>query len=158
MSFNKSFDDLTVKYPVLSSAIILSNKDTANGTIQYTDSIELYKANAWNLFLSMDINAVDVADATIQMHYSLSADGSTGWQTAVEIDEFTYANLSTSGLYTYGSAFDPSDIDIETYPYIKFGYEVTLSATETGNCLGSLLALGTRPMDIDNVTEVAVLS
>jgi len=157
MSFNKSFDDLTVKHPVLSSAIIMSASATANGTIQYTDAIELRNANAWNCFLSLDINAIDVADMPIQVHYSLSADGATGWQTAVEISDFTYVNSSSSGLETYGVAFDPSDIDIDTYPYIKFGYEVTLDGSETGNCLGSLLVLGTRPMDIENVDEVATL-
>ena len=157
MSFNKSFDDLTVKHPVLSSAIILSNKTTANGTLQYTDGIKLNVANAWNLFLSLDINAINVADMDIQMWYSLSTDDST-YITAVEIDSFVYTKDAGSVLNTYGAAFDPSALDIDTYPYIKFGYEVTMDAsTEAGTVLGSLLVLGTRPMDIDNVTEVATL-
>jgi len=154
-AFIKDKDDLIAKNLCIAGAVDFVDKDTLNGTINYSLGIESEVAAGYNLLLSLDINSIDVADPTLQFWYSESADNSS-WDTAVQIGTtITYTNHADDFKICYGKTFDPQ---VLTKAYVKFGWELTLDASETGDATGGLVIIGTRPYDTSTTDYRATIA
>ena len=154
MAYSKDLYSHVTNDVKLVSQIGVADKDTLNGTIQYTDSIKSKTAFGWDVELLADIAACAVAVPVITLVYSESADDSS-WDTAVEIKEFTYTKAAGSVVSDYAYWCNPEDF---TKAYVKFGWSVDLDATETGTFSAGLLATGIGVRDISLETDIQIIA